>query len=87
MKRWPLREAYFWETAPFFRLLLPFAGGILFYDAGGFARHGSALLFIICFLFVLLAGVVFSRKNHSQFVFFAAGRDRFFLRNSGLGFC
>ncbi len=32
MKRWPLHKAYFWETAPFFRLLLPFAAGIFWYD-------------------------------------------------------
>ncbi len=69
MKRWPLREAYFWETAPFFRLLLPFAAGILCYDASSFSRQGSALLFIICFLFVLLAGVVYGRRNYPQLIF------------------
>ena len=69
MKRWPLREAYFWETAPFFRLLLPFAAGILCHDASGFARQGSALLFIICFLFALLASVVFGRRNYPQVIF------------------
>lgn len=32
MKRWPLQEAWFWERAPFFRLLLPLIAGILLYD-------------------------------------------------------
>lgn len=31
MKRWPLHKAYFWERAPFFRLLLPLLAGILAY--------------------------------------------------------
>ncbi len=31
MKRWPLNKAYFWETAPFFRLLLPLLAGIWLY--------------------------------------------------------
>lgn len=28
MKRWPINKAYFWETIPFFRILLPFVVGI-----------------------------------------------------------
>jgi len=32
MKRWPTHEAYFWERAPFFRLLLPLITGILVYQ-------------------------------------------------------
>lgn len=28
MKRWPLNKAYFWETAPFFRLLPPLVAGV-----------------------------------------------------------
>jgi competence protein ComEC len=31
MNRWPRHNAYIWETAPFFRLLLPFLAGILAY--------------------------------------------------------
>jgi len=60
VKRWPLNNAYFWETAPFFRLLLPFAAGILFYDYGWLHLQGSAgigisamalLLFILAIFF------------------------------------
>jgi competence protein ComEC len=31
MGRWPAYKAHFWETAPFFRVLLPFAAGIFVY--------------------------------------------------------
>ncbi|GAA4462309.1 ComEC/Rec2 family competence protein [Nemorincola caseinilytica] len=31
MDRWPVNKAYFWEAAPFFRILAPFALGILYY--------------------------------------------------------
>lgn len=31
MKRWPLKESYFWERTPFFRLLLPLVAGIVSY--------------------------------------------------------
>lgn len=43
MARWPLRTAYFWEEAPFFRLLLPLCCGILLYDTG-YASPLSCLL-------------------------------------------
>lgn len=33
MSRWPLHKAYFWERAPFFRLLLPLIGGIILYPS------------------------------------------------------
>lgn len=32
MSKWPLNKAYFWEHAPFFRLLLPLIAGILLYE-------------------------------------------------------
>ncbi len=41
MKHWPLHKAYFWETAPFFRLLLPLIAGILFYYPGLFKIRGQ----------------------------------------------
>lgn len=31
MKRWPLHNAWFWESAPFFRVLLPVVAGIVGY--------------------------------------------------------
>jgi len=32
MKRWPTNKAYFWESAPFFRLLVPVIAAIICYD-------------------------------------------------------
>ncbi len=34
MSRWPKHKAWFWETAPFIRVLLPFAAGIFLCDRG-----------------------------------------------------
>ncbi len=46
MKRWPLKETFFWERAPFFRLLLPLIVGILLYGftANVFAMFASIVL-------------------------------------------
>ncbi|RYD55317.1 MAG: ComEC family competence protein [Sphingobacteriales bacterium] len=44
MKQWPLNKAYFWETAPFFRILLPLIAGIVCYDAGVGIPVGYALV-------------------------------------------
>ena len=67
MSRWPLHNVYFWETAPFFRVLLPFAAGILFYDKAGISVPASVSLTIICISFLLLAAVVYYRKNNSAY--------------------
>ncbi|PZF73066.1 hypothetical protein DN068_09335 [Taibaiella soli] len=32
MQHWPISRAYFWEKAPFFRILIPFIAGIICYD-------------------------------------------------------
>jgi len=32
MSRWPLHKGWFWERAPFFRILVPFAAGIFCYE-------------------------------------------------------
>lgn len=53
MKQWPQHKAYFWETAPFFRALLPFIAGILCYDVSGY-RH----LPVAFWLYPLVAAVV-----------------------------
>jgi competence protein ComEC len=46
MNRWPLHKAYAWESAPFLRILLPFAAGVLCYD-----RLAEHLSFINCISF------------------------------------
>lgn len=59
MKQWPQHKAYFWETAPFFRALLPFIAGILCYDLSGFWRVPVAWflypLFIAAVLYIVSA--------------------------------
>lgn len=43
MKRWPLQEAYFWERAPFFRLLFPLIAGIVLYGYTSAGNHIASL--------------------------------------------
>lgn len=52
MKRWPLKESYFWERAPFFRLLLPLVVGIVSYRYTLLTEYvtiiSSSLAVLIC---------------------------------------
>jgi competence protein ComEC len=67
MKRWPLNKAYFWETAPFFRILLPFAAGILCYDRARVSfLHGSYTLWA-AFITLLLCLLLLRVKNKVMF--------------------
>lgn len=50
MKRWPLHKAYFWDTAPFFRLLLPLVAGIALYPLW----KGSLMVALFTALFAYL---------------------------------
>ncbi len=64
MKRWPLHKAHFWETAPFFRLLLPFAAGILCYDRFFAASDcPTYIVAIACALFILYGTLLIVRKR------------------------
>ncbi len=64
MKRWPLNKAYFWETAPFFRLLLPFAAGIVVYDQGWMKDgHGYFSLALLLIFLALYIAILSGRKN------------------------
>ena len=64
MKHWPLNKAWFWETAPFFRVLVPFVAGIICFDKGWFAPIGSgSFVFIIAFAFILVLAIIFSGKT------------------------
>ncbi len=69
MSRWPLNKAYFWETAPFFRMLLPFSAGILAYEYGRLPLSGINCLLLICCAFLLYIASVFIRGNNKQFTF------------------
>ena len=68
MKRWPLHKAYFWETAPFFRILLPFATGIVCYDRFQFYHFSGRLsfLFLVAMMPAYL-GLVLLKKNKGVF--------------------
>lgn len=52
MKRWPLKDIYFWEAAPFFRLLLPLVVGIVLYGVVplpmSIAIAVSAIAAVVC---------------------------------------
>jgi competence protein ComEC len=68
MKRWPLHKAYFWETAPFFRILLPFAAGILCYDR--FFAASSVQTYIVPIagaLFILYGTLVIVKKRRGVY--------------------
>lgn len=65
MKRWPLHKAYFWDTAPFFRLLLPLVTGIVLYPLW----KGSLMvvLFTVLFAYLLfLATGIFKIQNATR---------------------
>lgn len=83
---WPRNKAYFWQQAPFFRLLLPMAGGIFVYDRlggpagilnGKIAFAGAVVLF---FCWLLLQNflqqksiIVWTRFVCLNLFFFLAG--------------
>lgn len=72
MKRWPLHKAYFWESSPFFRLLLPLIAGILFYSSVGdrilsitiaLSFIGVSFLLYILFSFLKIARSIVATLN------------------------
>ncbi|MEO6833700.1 MAG: DUF4131 domain-containing protein, partial [Chitinophagaceae bacterium] len=68
MSRWPLKKAYFWETAPFFRLLLPLVLGIVSYDFQWlpFVSFPEACIgLIISFIVILILG--YKREQSSVY--------------------
>jgi len=76
MKRWPLHKTYFWETAPFFRILLPVIGGILFYSCSSrdmFAVSAPYLFFtiiLISFVALTILELLRTSNRYSGFVRF-----------------
>jgi len=64
MSRWPINKAHFWERAPFFRILLPFAAGILSYYMGWLlAIPVFWFLPVTLVLFLAMAILLFLRNN------------------------
>lgn len=61
MKRWPLRRARFWESAPFFALLLPLVAGILLHPA--FSEQRWAFLSCALGIYLLVVAFVLHRAG------------------------
>ncbi len=63
MNRWPLNKAYFWEQAPFFRVALAFAAGIVVYDKGWLPGIGGMVCTVVAVSLLLLYVVVALNKK------------------------
>ena len=57
MNRWPQHKAYFWEYAPFFRVLLPFVMGIVVYEKAWCTHFYNQYWIIGIVILFLLYGV------------------------------
>lgn len=66
MSRWPINKAYFWERAPFFRLLLPLIGGIILYPSNlsNFIEGEDVVLWgALVFVLLYITTVFIKKKN------------------------
>jgi len=68
MKRRPLHTPHFWESAPFFRLLIPFVAGILSYAFLRVPLYGVLTVLTI----VLAAFIISFRSKRSALFFFTS---------------
>ncbi len=66
MNRWPLYKAHFWEATPFFRLLLPFASGIICYYALVQHHYLLLILAILISTFIISIPLVFQQTNATK---------------------
>lgn len=73
MNRWPHNKAYFWEKAPFFRLLLPFAAGIMFYYTGLLLSLPLLWMpWVTAALFIITATLLYTGTGGRQLTFLSA---------------
>lgn len=73
MSRWPINKAYFWEKAPFFRVLLPFGAGILAYYMGLLLTVPPTWYGVSAgILFIAMTGLLFSKYSHTIITFIIA---------------
>ncbi len=63
MSRWPLNKTYFWESAPFFRILLPFAAGIWCYGLDPVLPAYRFMLPVAGIALLLHAAIVYAKKT------------------------
>ncbi len=73
-----IRKAYFWETAPFFRLLLPLIASIIFYS---FTSYRTALCFLVVSITCTIVFIVTNFINKPLTFFHAV---RFILISTSL---
>ncbi len=86
MNRWPLHKAYFWEQAPFFRVALAFAAGIVVYDKGWMPGMGGIVCAgIAAGLLLLYVVVAFSKSAAFMRRAFALGMCALFFCGYGVG--
>lgn len=71
MKRWPLKETYFWETAPFFRLLLPLIAGIALYSIAAIQNNVVIAVGVAAALVFVFTGLIKNRKFTALIYFFS----------------
>ena len=71
MNRWPLNKAYTWESAPFLRLLLPLAVGIMVYDNFPEWNLFNALI-VVVLSFAVLAFMARRKANKGKVILFVA---------------
>jgi len=81
MNRWPQNKAQFWETAPFFRILLPLVAGIVCAYYFPFAFSISSLLIIVSVAFIVYSILSFQKKTNNTISLL-----RFILLNTALFF-
>jgi competence protein ComEC len=84
-KRWPKRDAAFWEEIPFFRILLPFIGGIAMYDAAPQLISGPLLTALVSLLLVGLGILSQVRRFGSGYLALRFVTFTCFLMLSGYG--
>lgn len=71
MKRWPLKETYFWETAPFFRLLLPLIAGIALYSIAAIQHNVVIAIGVAAASVCVFTELIKNRKFTGLIYFFS----------------
>jgi len=83
MKRWPLHKTYFWETAPFFRLLLPVIAGIISYSYGlvknQLSINTALTMATLAFSIYLIITFLRQRKLQNALTFILINISLFFI--------
>lgn len=68
MKPWQLKRSWFWDEAPFFRLLVPVIPAIVLYDHYGSVPGSISFLFPVSLLVVLVSAFLFAWVRAPRFI-------------------